>query len=384
MKKNLSILLLLFSAAIPCRAQNTDASIISALLRDIAAAQVSSNGEYYAGTFPSYRECKGVPHNYSSDNNIFFTAISIFSLRNMLPELNAADKIIATQIIDSAQKAFPFYADKSGLPFYSFWPNGKGILPHSYFINKIKLIDMGQDADDAVMSLMATAASESICSSLKKRMMQVNNGNKKKTNSTYNRYRQIPAYSTWLGYKMKPDFDLGVHCNILYFMLSNKLPLIDQDSATIQLIAQILQHRDYKKSPVYISPYYARTPVLMYHLARLMGRFKIGEWEPFKTQLITDLQNELNKTNSLMDRIILSTSLLRLGAKPAAIEIPSVAIFEKSGTDKFVFFQARAAFPYPSPLKQVLLHWSYLAYNFYCPVYNKVLLLEYLVERNKR
>jgi len=342
-----------------------------------------SNGEFYAGSFPSFRECKGVPHNYKPDNNIFFTAISIFSLRNMLPQLNAADKKIAMQIIDSAQKAFPYYRDKTGLPFYSFWPNGKGILPHAIFINKIKMIDMGQDADDAVMSLMATGANDSTCFALKERMLQVNNGNRKKTNSTYRRYRNIPAYSTWLGYKMKPDFDLSVHCNILYFMLDKKLPLVKQDSATIQLIAQILHQRDYIKSPLYISPFYVRRPVLMYHLSRLMGGFDIRELQPYKAQLITDIQDEFSKTNSLMDRIILSTSLLRLGVKPDPIDIPSIATFEKSGTDKFVFFQARAAFSYPSPIKQVFLHWSYLAYDFYCPVYNKVLLLEYLVERNK-
>ena len=364
------------------RAQNNDAPLINKLLRDIAAAQVSTNGEFYAGTFPSFRECRGIPHNYSPDNNIFFTAISIFSLRNMLPMLNSTDKMVATRIIDSSQKAFPYYSDKSGLPFYSFWPTGKGILPHSYFINKIKLIDMGQDADDAVMSLMATAADDSTRSSLKNRMLQVNNGNRKKTNSTYRRYRHIPAYSTWLGFKMKPDFDLGVHCNILYFMLDSKLPLVKEDSATIQLIAQILRHRDYKRSPLYISPYYARTPVLEYHLARLMGRFNIAEWQPYKAQLITDLQTELKRANSLMDHVILSTSLLRLGAKPDLVEIPNMDAFEKT-TDRFVFFQARAAFPYPTPLKQVFLHWSYMTYYFYCPVYNKVLLLEYLVEKNK-
>ena len=383
LKIKLTILLFLFSAAIHCDAQNADESIITALLDHISKAQVSSNGEFYAGSFPSYRECRGVPHNYRPDNNIFFTAISIFSLRNILPQLSEANLLIATRIINSAQNAFPYFKDKTDLPLYSFWPNGKGILPHSYFINKIKLIDMGQDADDAVMSLMATGANDSTCSLLKKRMMQVNNGNIKKTNSTFKRYKNIPAYSTWLGYKMKPDFDLGVHCNILYFMLDHKMGLVKQDSATIELIAQILKHRDYKKYPAYISPYYARAPVLMYHLARLMGKFKIPALDAYKMQLKKDMQDELRKTNSLMDRIILSTSLFRLGLTPAQVNLPSLEVLEKSATDNFVFFQARAAFPYPTPLKQVFLHWSYLIYNFYCPAYNEVLLLEYLIEKNK-
>ena len=242
---------------------------------------------------------------------------------------------------------------------------------------------MGQDADDAVMSLMATAANDTSIAALKKRMAAVSNGSKKKTNSTYRRYRNIPAYSTWLGYGMKPDFDLGVHCNILYCMLNSKLPLVQQDSATIHLIAQLLQRREYIKAPVYNSPYYARPPVLMYQLAKLMGRFHISELEMYRAQLVTDLQSALNKNNSLMDQIILSTSLLRLGGKPVPIDIPSIAVFEKSCTDKFIFFQARAAFSYPTPLKQLFLHWSYLCYNFYCPAFNKLLWLEYLIERNK-
>ncbi len=98
--------------------------------------------------------------------------------------------------------------------------------------------------------------------------------------------------------------------------------------------------------------------------------------------MITDIQKELSNKNELMEKIILSTSLLRLGATAPAIDIPTLSIFEKSRTDKFVFFQARAAFSYPTPFKQVFLHWSYMSYYFYCPVYNKVLWLEYLVERN--
>jgi len=365
-------------------AQANDAELISSLLRDIAAAQVSENGEFYAGSFNAYRECAGWPHNYRPDNNVFFTALTVFSLRNMVPWLGDADKRTAAGIIENAQRVFPHYQDGQGYPYYSFWPTGKGILPHSLFVNRIGLIDMGQDADDAVMSLMATDAPDSTCSVLKKRMMQVSNLVKKKTNSTYPRYRNIAAYSTWLGFGMKPDFDLGVHCNILYFIFLRKLPLVKQDSATIRLLGQIIKNRDYVKAPVYISPYYARRPVLMYHLARLMGRFRIPELEPYRAQLVNDMQKELDHTDALMDRLILSTSLLRLGAKPPPVVIPGITAFEKSGQQNFIFFQARAAFSYPTPFKQVFLHWSYMRYSFFCPVYNKVLWLEYLVERNKK
>ena len=121
----------------------------------------------------------------------------------------------------------------------------------------------------------------------------------------------------------------------------------------------------------------------MYHLARLMGKFEIAELKPFTVQLINDISDELNKKHDPMDKIILSTSLLRLGAATAPLSFSNLAEFENSRPDNFVFFQARAAFSYPSPFKQIMLHWSYLRYNFFCPVWNKVLLLEYLVEKHR-
>jgi hypothetical protein len=85
-----------------------------------------------------------------------------------------------------------------------------------------------------------------------------------------------------------------------------------------------------------------------------------------------------------MDQIILRTSLLRLGENAPPLALNSIDEFEKSNQKKFIFFQARPAFSYPTPAKQILLHFSYFNSYFYCPAYNKILWLEYLVEKNKR
>src|ERR1051326_4191788 len=80
-------------------AQKTDSLLINALLKDIAVTQVRTSGEFYKGMFPSFRECGGVPHNYQPDNNIFFTAITAFTLRNLLPYLTGDNKRMAEEII---------------------------------------------------------------------------------------------------------------------------------------------------------------------------------------------------------------------------------------------------------------------------------------------
>jgi hypothetical protein len=288
------------------------------------------------------------------------------------------------QIINNAIKTYAYYQNKHGYPFYNFWPTYSAIMPHTYFFKYLKgVFGQGEDADDSVMILLGMNNNDSACRELKKQLILTSNLSRKKIISTYKKYRNIPAYSTWLGFRMTPDFDFAVHCNLLYFMLEKKLPLVKQDTATIYLLRQMIKRREYMKAPTYLSPYYVHSSVLLYHIARLMERFKIAEFEPYKLQLISDMKEVLSKSNNIMDHIILTTSLLRLGADAPRFDIENMNEFENSNQNNFIFFQARAAFSYPTPFKQIFLHWSYINYYFYCPAYNKILWLEYLVQRNK-
>ncbi len=376
--------LLLLSSSV-C-AQNSDSALIASLIRAIAGEQVKGNNkDFYAGMFPSYRECGGSPHNYQPDNNIFYTAVSVFALKNMLPYLAEYNRKSIDSIIQKAVQCYPLYRNKNGLPFYGFWANRDVIMPHTFIFQYLKTVfGQSEDADDSVMALLGLNNNDSDNTELKKRMIETGNLSSKKVISTYKKYRQIPAYSTWLGQRMPVDFDFGVHCNILYFMLKKKIPLVKQDSATIALLQHMIRNKDYIKSPVYISPYYVRTPVLLYHIARLMGEFQIADLEPYKSQLVQDIYQQLQKSSNIMDQIILRTSLLRLEADAPALPSFSLEEFEKSNQKDFVFFQARAAFSYPTPFKQVFLHWSYIYYYFYSPAYYKILWLEYLVEKEKQ
>lgn len=365
-------------------AQN-DTALISALIKDIEASQFKQDGEFYKGMFPAYRRCAGYPHNYQPDNNIFFTAITAFTLKNCTAYLNETDKIRTTQIIKNTEAAYPHYRNMNDKPFYSFWPTNARILPHAYFINRLNgLLAQGDDADDSVMILMAADNDSSDNHLLKERLVQVSNLKKRRINATFKKYRDIPAYSTYLGDKMHPDFDLAVQCNVLYFNFEKKLPLVKEDSATITLLQSILKNREYMTRPVYISPSYVKPGILIYHISRLMGTFKIAELELYKEQLITDAYRLLSKASNIMDRIILRTALLRLGADVPELSIASISDFEKTDQDQFVFFQARAAFAQPTPIKQIFLHWNYLIYHFHCSTYNKALWLEYLLLKNNR
>jgi hypothetical protein len=380
-----TIFILLFSAFSSYSFANNDSALISALVGDIASMQVKQDdGEFYAGMFYGTRECGGIPHNLQPDNNIFFTALTTFAFRNMLPGLNDQSKVIATSIITKAASTYPNFKNRFDYPFYNFWPTHSPIMPHTYYFKYLKVVfGQGEDVDDTVMILMSSDNNDSVNVVAKKRMIGVSNLSRRKIISTFKRYRNLPAYSTWMGFKMTPDFDFSVQCNIMYFMLDKKLPLVRQDSATLEYITEMVKNRYYKTRPVYISPYYVKTPVLLYHLCRLMGAFKIPQLELYKPQLIADIKKELEESTNIMDQIILRTSLLRLQTDAPPLDLHTIEEFEKSNQQKYLFFQARPAFSYPTPFKQIFLHWSYINYYFYCPAYNKTLWLEYLVEKNR-
>jgi len=192
--------------------QQNDTALINALIKDIAASQVKADGEFYKGMFPSFRECGGSPHNYQPDNNIFFTAISAFALRNMLPTLSYSNQKIVRDIIEKASSAYTYYKDQFGDPFYNFWPTHAPIMPHTYYFKYLKSVfGQGEDADDTVMILMTDDNDDSANTVVKKRLVDVaNKSNGRNIISTYKKYKDIPAYSTYLGTRMTPDFDFAV------------------------------------------------------------------------------------------------------------------------------------------------------------------------------
>lgn len=383
MKRTLLVYILFFCPYLSFA--SNDSILVNALIKDIGAMQVKQDdGEFYTGMFHGTRECGGIPHNLQRDNNIFFTAITAFAFKNILPHLQGENKAIAKTIVSKAASTYPNFKNRFGYPFYNFWPTHSVIMPHTYYFKYLKgVFGQGEDADDSVMILLSAENNDSSNAVIKKRMIEVSNLGRKKIISTFKKYRNYPAYSTWLGYRMTPDFDFSVQCNIMYFMLQKKLPFVKQDTATIHLLAEMIKNREYIKHHVYISPYYVKSSVELYHVARLMGAFHIPELEQYKPQLIADIRKVLEGSTSIMDQIILRTSLLRLKASAPELALKTIEEFEKSNQQKYIFFQARPAFSYPTPFKQVFLQWSYINYYFYCPAYNKTLWLEYLVEKNR-
>ena len=385
-RKILMLWIMLVAVQVRAYNQTPDSILINQLVKEIAAMQYTSEGKYgfHPGMFYSYKKWAGQPNRYSPDNNIFYTGIVAFALQNMLPFLNEENKLISKSIIAKAAGSYHFYQNKKNLPSYFFWQNGKPIMPNTLFVYKLSnLIATSEDVDDSVMLLMTMQSPDSSVQRLKLVMDSVANGKIRRIKNTYKKYKSLPAHTTYLGKKMRVDFDMAVHCNVLYFLLEKKLPFNKNDSATLQIVTGMVANREYMTDPKFVAPYYITSPIILYHLTRLMGKFKIPVLEGYHEQLVADINLLLAKSNNIMDDIILSTSLVRLGRSAPPLPINSLQVFNASNQQDFVFYQARAASQLSNPFKRMLLNFNMLNYHFFCPAYNKVLLLEYLVENSK-
>ena len=378
--------LVLFSNCIS--ASNNDSILITQLLQKLDDLQIKENGIFPKGAFPSYRMYALNKTRYKADVNSFFTGLVSFTLQSLMPKLSVTQKQQATKIIDRAKAVYPKFKNKKypERNTYNFWPTDTvQIFPNGGWLNLFNQPQaLADDFDDTVILLMAQNASDSEAQKVHELMQMFRNGYKKKINNTLEAYKNMEAYSTWFGEKMPIEFDLGVQANVLYFVQYYHLPWTKADTATLQLMVNIIKEKQYLSLANHISPQYAKPSVLLYHISRLMTLKPIPELETLKPSLIEETEKLLKDSDLFMDQVLLSTSLLRWGVQP-----PNVAP-HKSNTlaslvedDQFVFFLANIGSMFPNSIKKTAYNTGAFRFTYHCPGYNYLLLLEYLVWQQK-
>lgn len=351
------------------------------LLRELHKEQITSDSFFQKGTFPSFRYNGNNRTAGKPDNNIFFTGLIAFTLKDIADRYSDDSiQMLCKEIITNAAISYPKYQHKSGRPTYNFWrTNPVELFPGAKAIQPLKHINsLPDDLDDTVLFFLSQDnVSDSTRKILEQLMVASANKSKKTIKNTYKKYKEIPAYSTWFGYKMPVDFDFCVLTNVLYYRYSYSHPFNSTDSATIYLLARIIADKEYLHHPSYISPHYGRAPILLYHIARLMGKYNIPQLEPYRQQLIEDLQAQVKQSNIEMDQIIMHTALIWLGEKENKPFFNSFDLNNLKSTD-FTFFVGCMNTYFNNPLKAVLYQIPALRFYFQCNAYNKALLLQYL------
>lgn len=364
-------LLLLLPLVVTATAQNR---YIDSLVQRISELQATgADTNYPAGIFPSQRVYLSRKKPVKEDDNIFFTGLIIWTLKSVRDQLSAKNQAIVDAMTKKATASYYRYQNKDGRPVYNFWQtNPSRHFPNSRYFSQRKKYIIPDDLDDTAILYLSAAFSDSLKLAVKKLMAENANGQKRRIRNTFRRYKNVPAYSTWFGKNMPVDFDICVQANGMRFVLDNRLELNRYDSATIRLMKDMLIARKHIKRPHYTSPHYQSTPIILYHLARLVAAHSqhplLADVKPL---LVKDLKREMRRAGNGMEQILLQTSLSRLNT-PAGERIH----ITRKDWDDFYFFVANMTSVFPNPVKGIFASSRKTNFFYRSDAYYTALLLE--------
>ncbi|HET8963285.1 MAG TPA: hypothetical protein VFM99_05275 [Chitinophagales bacterium] len=348
--------------------------MIDSVLEQIQALQIKKDVFYERGQFPSQRGKR----RRAEDNTIFFNSLIAFTLQNIQPKLlHEHSKEKVDSICNELKKSYPLYQNASGIQTFNFWKTvPPAFFPNSGFLLNLPAFHIPDDADCTSMIYLTDTSLDKHKLWLQKKLGEHANLSKSKIKNTFRNYRTFKAYSTWFGKKMPVEFDICVQSNILYFVYKYQLPLTVQDEQTLLLIHSQIQSGDYLKYAYYLSPSYKRKAIVLYHLARLMENHTIPILEDCRQIIKRDIELELKKSPVFMDRVILSTSLMRMGGTAENIVLPGD--LNRSMND-YAFFRANLFSSYCRPAFRFISKTNIADLNFYCKAYCLSLIAEYEV-----
>ena len=277
------------------------------IIKKIAHLQDSANRKYFPeGIFESYRSNKFWRYR-RPDTNVFFTAITVFTLNNIKEKLSPESQKLVEQITDKAIRCYPLFQNKDGLNTYNFFQtNPSQHFPHGNILHRFNYFKIPDDIDDTAIIYLTKPHTQEEAKWLKDKLIQHSNGYQKTIKNTFPEYQNLKAYSTWFGKNMYIEFDVCALSNMIYCLLEYGLELDQHGQDSVKYIQQVILSNQYIDQPFRVAHQYARTPLIMYHVARLMNKFHIPELEICREKLENDILYYLKKKDlKEMDRVML-------------------------------------------------------------------------------
>lgn len=355
--------------------QNVQDSLVSW----IASQQVESDTFYNDGLFKSRRF---YGKNVYDDNTLFYSSLIALTLHSISEQMPPRNRELVDSIYMGVKNNAFRYQSRRGRPAFNYWqtdpdiphPNG----PAKYQTDKYKIPD---DFDDTSMiGLLLDSPEFSL--KIRNEMTRYTAERRKKVRTTFKRLKTSEAYGVWFADKWNQEFDICVLANTLSFVFQNNYELNPYDSASIEFIKRSINDDLHKKHPYVLSPYYNKTPVILYHISRLMSQDPAGHLSSLKSKIVSDIKEELEEVDLEMHRAILYTSLFRLEEKP----VPQVDIKKlRAEADEFNWFESNIMVAMGTRLwLRKLFNNSKIVPTFYwrCKAYYWTLYLEYLVLSN--
>lgn len=328
------------------------------------------------GLFPSVRSNRWLGYR-RSDTNVFFTAITVFTLQQLRRQVAPETQRLIDHIRERAVGAYPAFQNKDGLNTYNFWPTRPSRhFPNGYLFHRFDHFRIPDDIDDTAMVYLTANPSPEIQRWLKSKLGQHANGSQpQRIQNTYPEYRTLRAYSTWFGKHMGVDFDACALSNVLYCIYQYDLPRDQHDTDSLTYLRSIVESGKYVAEPFRCAPHYARPSLIIYHLARLIGAFPIPELAPIRPRLIADAHEELAKATNRIEQMMLATALMRLGESAPAVSLDNL----EPDLNAFHFFIAGLLTAYEQPLLRRFADQLIVQMRWQCEAHSLALVVEYVI-----
>jgi hypothetical protein len=382
MKKGiLSIVLFVFSFNLHAASVVSD-SILNrriAILNLISNLQFKDSTDVLNGSFPSYRK-----YNFSSklkqEDNVFFTALVLFNIGQCSLQMHPDELAILEKAKSNAIKYIQRFKNQNNQLTYNFWPrNPPQIFPNGGWLNLFnKKAALADDIDDGAITLLALGANDSISKAMQSKFSDYRVGLIKANKSFYKEFKNRPVYSTWLGSKMPKDVDLSVLTNVLLMHTKAKISLNATDSASLDLIVDLVKANKHLTDPKYVSQHYANSATILYHVARLAYYSDYPALLALKPILLKQAIELSKQARFPLEQLLLNTTVLRLGGK---MDLPLSVNETSLMANNYPYFVANIASVLNNPFKRIVNRTNIVRFDYYSYAFNLSLLYENLMLR---
>ena len=377
MKKGILCILLFFLSFKLFAATRMDDSIWkqrSTILKLISTLQFNNPTDGLNGSFPSYRK-----YYFSSklkqEDNVFFTSLVLWNLGQFSQQMYPEELAIFEKAKANALIYIERFKNQNNHLTYNFWPrNPPQIFPNGGWLNRLnKKAALADDIDDGAITLLALGANDSLAKAMQSKFGDFRVGLVKPNQSFYKEFKNRPVYSTWLGNKMPKDVDLSVLTNVLLMHTIAKIPLNATDSASLDLIVDLVNANKHLTDPKYVSQHYANSATIIYHVARLIYYTDYPPLLALKPILLKQALDLSKQAQFPLEQLLLNTSVLRLGGK---IELPMDVNEASLTASNYPYFVANIASVLNNPLKRIVNRTNIVRFDYYSYAFNLSLLYE--------
>ncbi|MBP6144054.1 MAG: hypothetical protein KA445_00325 [Sediminibacterium sp.] len=342
------------------------------MLQLIADLQTKNDPTNLNGSFPSYRKYF-FSNQLKPEDNVFFTSLVLFNLGQFKDKMHPEELALLDQCKTNALPYLDRFKNKKNQLTYNFWPrNPPQIFPNGGWLNLFnQKFALADDIDDASITLLALGVTDSLAKAMQTKFGAFRVGLIKSNRSFYKAYKNKPVYSTWLGHKMPKDVDLSVLSNVLLMHTIAKIPLNATDSASLDLIVDLMKENKHLKDPKFVSQHYANTATILYHVARLIYYSDYPPLLALKPILLDQTKSMLTQSKYPLEQLLLNTSILRLGGE---VELPSDTA--SLSTNNYPYFVANIASVLNNPFKRIVNQSNIVRFDYFSYAFNLSLLYE--------